>query len=123
MAIPFFAMIDFISQNGDFQEIKLNKKYRIERTQQQPLSMIRVYFYKNHFGILEKNICRPDYSEIVEEVMNLKNNENISSFDMKSIPIQNAKLVSENIDSIGIEYRIANKKKVVYHRLYNEDGY
>jgi hypothetical protein len=120
MAIPFFGILFYFTTIDDYQQIKLDSEYRIERTQQQALSMSRIYIYKR-IGILEKNICRPVYSEITENVLNVKSFEN--SFDEKELSIQEAKLVSANNDSIGIEYKISNKKKLIYHKTENDDGY
>ena len=53
--------------------------------------------------------------------MNLKGNE--SNIDEEKLSIQEAKLVSFNNDSIGIEYKILNNKKLIYHKTENDDGY
>lgn len=123
MGIPFFGIINYLTKSGDYQQIKLNEIYRIERTQHQPLSMTRIYVYKKIGGILEKNICRPDYREVIENVMNIKNSNEIFSYNLKETPIQDAKLKFINRDSIGIEYKINDAKKIVYHKLRNQDGY
>ncbi len=123
MAIPFFGIVNYLTKQGDYQEIKLNENFRIERTQHQPLSMPRVYIYKKYLGILEKNICRTDYREIIENVMNLKNNDSIFSIDLKETPIQSARLIFENDKKIEIEYKIKDKKKIIQHELNLEDGY
>ena len=123
MAIPFFGIVNYLTKQGDYQEIKLNENFRIERTQHHPLSMPRVYIYKKYLGILEKNICRTDYREIIENVMNLKNNDSIFSIDLKETPIQSARLISDNYKKIEIEYKIKDKKKIIQHELNLKDGY
>jgi hypothetical protein len=123
MAIPFFGIINYLTKKGDYQQIKLNENYRIERTQQHPLSMPRIYIYKKYFGILEKNICRVDYREIIQNVMNLEDDYSILSVDLKETPIQSARLVSENFGKIKIEYKINNNTKIIQHELYLDDGY
>jgi len=120
MGLPFFGMLLYSTTINDFQKIEIDKNYRIERTRQQPLSMMRVYVYEQN-GILEKNICRPSYDEILTSVLNIKENENL--IDEAKTEIQNAKLISINNDSIGIEYQILNKKKIIYHILNENDGY
>ena len=72
---------------------------------------------------MEKNICRTDYREIIENVMNLKNNDSIFSIDLKETPIQSARLIFENDKKIEIEYKIKDKKKIIQHELNLEDGY
>ncbi|MDY3338678.1 hypothetical protein PG279_05745 [Riemerella anatipestifer] len=116
MAIPFFWILSFFTKIDDYQQINLDSDYRIERTRHQSLSMPRIYIYKR-MGIFEKNICRPVYSEIIENVTS-KN-----SFDERNIPIQYARLIFTNSDSIGIEYQIFGKKKIIYHKVDNNDGY
>lgn len=116
MAIPFFGILNYISDNGDYERIKLNENYRIERTQHHPLSFPRIYIYERRFGIMEKNIARPLYSEILEKISGENNPHDI--------PLQNAKLININNDSIGIEYQINNIKKVIYHPVKdNDDAY
>ena len=102
----------------DYQQIKLNDTYRMERTKYQALSGPRVFVYKR-IGILEKNICRPVYREIVEKVLDLKTYE--SGID--ELSLQNVRFISINSDSIGIEYQILDRKKIIYHKLENDDGY
>jgi hypothetical protein len=114
MAIPFFELILMFSTIDDYQQIKLNNTYRIERTRQGVLSQPRVYVYKK-IGILEKNICRPRYKDILTDELNITDDENT--------PIKEAKLIFENNDSIGVEYHILDKKKLIYHKINNEDGY
>ncbi len=120
MAIPFFGILFYFTTIGDYQQLTLNSEYRIERTKQQALSMPRVYVYKR-IGIFEKNICRPHYSEIIENVLSLERYKD--SLDEKKLSIQGAKLVSANNDSIGIEYQISDKKKLIFHKTENDDGY
>ncbi len=120
MGIPFFGMVYYFSSIDDYQQIQLNENYRIERTRQNALSMPRIYIYKEN-GILEKNICRPSYSEILGKVLNVEEYKN--SIDERKTDIQNARLVLINNDSIGIEYQILNKKKIIYEKLNENDGY
>ena len=117
MAIPLFGIYFYLTNEGDYQQIKLNNTFRLERTKQQALSLPRVYIYEKHFGILEKNIGRPNYSEILQEIFKDMN------LNRKETTIQSAKFISKNKDSIGIEYEILNTKKTIYHKLNNEDGY
>ena len=120
MAIPFFGILFYFTTIDDYQQIKLNSEYRIERTQQHALSMSRIYIYKR-IGIFEKNICRPVYSEVIENILNVERAKNL--FDEEKLSIQEAKLISANNDSIGIEYKISNKNKLIYHKTVNDDGY
>ena len=64
MAIPFFGIVFSFTTINDSQQIKLNNSFRIERTRQQAMSMPRIYVYQR-IGLLEKNICRPVYGEII----------------------------------------------------------
>ena len=120
MAIPFFGIIYYFSTIDDYQNIKMNDVYRIERTKQQALSRPRLYIYKR-LNFLEKNICRPDYGGIIENVVELNVHQN--RIDEKKIQVQNAKFISVNSDSIGIEYQILDKKKIIFHKIVNDDGY
>lgn len=113
MAIPFIGIVNHFSTMGDYQQIHLNDQYRIERTSHQALSMERIYIYKRK-GLFEKNICRPLYSEIKEKILKA---------DIAELPIQDAKLIAVNNDSIGIEYEINNTKRLTYHLINNNDGY
>ncbi len=114
MAIPFFGIANYFSTIGDYQQIELNSTYRIERTRQSALSMPQIYVYEK-IGILEKNICRLSYSQIVEEILNIERYE--ASIDIEMLPIQDARLIGFKSDSIGIEYQISQKKKIIYHKL------
>jgi len=120
MAIPFFSIVYSFSTIDDYQQMNLNNNYRIERTKQQALSIERIYIYEKR-GVLEKNICRSSYLDIIEKTLNVDRNTN--SIDLEKIPIQNARLIHCNKDSIGIEYTIDNKTKLIYHLLNQEDGY
>ena len=82
--------------------------------------MPRVFVYKR-IGIFEKNICRPVFFEIIEQVLNVESAKN--DYDEQKLSIQSAKLFSENKDSIGIEYQILDKRKIIYHPTENDDGY
>src|SRR5690606_21161931 len=107
MGIPFFGILYYFTTIGDYQQISLNNEYRIERKKQQALSVIRIYVYKRS-GILEKNICRPVYTEIIRNVLNAERIKN--SLNEKNIPIQAAILVSVDNDSIAIKYQRLRKK-------------
>lgn len=120
MAIPFFGIVYSFSTIDDYQQIKLNDTYRIEKTRQQALSLPRIYVYKR-IGFLEKNICRPAYREIIENVLDL--NEYESGVDERKISLQKVRFISFNSDSIGIEYQILDKTKIIYHKIENGDGY
>ncbi|MBA5792527.1 hypothetical protein H1R17_07340 [Flavobacterium sp. xlx-214] len=117
MAIPLFGIYFYLTKEGDYQQIEMNNNFRLERTKQQALSLPRIYIYEKYFGILEKNISRPNYSEILQEMFK------DSNLNEKETNIQSAKFISKNNDSIGIEYEILNTKKTIYHKLNNEDGY
>lgn len=86
----------------------------------------RAYIYNSESKllILEKsqNIARPDYNDIVSETLNI-NSDDPKRYEYVNEPIQQAKLVSINKDSIGIEYQILNKKKIIYHNLNETYGY
>ena len=71
MILPYYAIEFYLTNEEDFQKIKLNEDFRIERTRQNVLSMPRVYFYQRKLGIFEKNICRPAYDKIVEEILDI----------------------------------------------------
>lgn len=120
MAIPFFCIINYFTTTGDYQQIQLNSNYRIERTRQNSLSMERIYVYEKK-GILEKNICRPDYFQIAEKVLSIKTSDN--SIDIDSLFIKSAKLIRINNEEIEIKYQILDKKKSLTHKLNNNDGY
>ena len=46
MAIPFFGIVFSFTTINDYQQIKLNDSFRIERTRQQAMSMPRIYVYQ-----------------------------------------------------------------------------
>ena len=119
MAMPFLGILSYFTTTGDYQRIQLNSEYRIERTRKQALSMQRIYVYEKR-GILEKNICRPNYSQIVNEIL-YSNGSN--SINTELLPIKNAKLIQLNKDVIEIEYEILNKKKSLNHKLDKNEGY
>ncbi|SNR17210.1 hypothetical protein [Tenacibaculum jejuense] len=116
MAIPFLGILNYFSTYGDYQQIQLNSKYRLERTKHHPLSPQRIFIYEKK-GILEKNICRSNYDEIIANVLSLEHNE------YKLLPLQYCKLIEANETEVKIEYQILNKKKIVHHKLNNNDGY
>ncbi len=125
MAIPFLAIVSFLTNSNVIQKVPINNEYKIE-LQKQVLGMERVYIYKttSKFLVLEKteNLCRPDYLSVLGEVLNM-NEDHENLYELKDSPIQHAKLISINQDSIGIEYQILNKKKIVYHHLKEDYGY
>jgi len=118
MKLPYYAIEFYLTNEEDFQKIKLNEDFRIERTRQNVLSMPRVYFYQRKLGIFEKNICRPAYDKIVEEILDISSESD--NLDFRKIPIQSIKLISINKDNIGVEYKIMNKSKIIYHNLKSE---
>ncbi len=125
MAIPFFVILSFLTNSNVIQKVPINKEYKIE-LRKQVLGMERVYIYKttSKLLVLEKteNLCRPDYLNVLGEVLNM-NEEHERLYKLKDSPIQDAKLISVNKDSIGIEYQILNKKKIIYHHLKEDYGY
>ncbi len=125
MAIPFLSIVSFLFNMNTIQTIKVNDEYKIVVTKK-VMAMKRAYIYNSEskFPILEKsnNIARPDYSDIVSETLNI-NSDDPKLYEYENEPIQQAKLVSVNKDSIGIEYQILNKKKIIYHNLNETYGY
>ncbi|GEM50420.1 hypothetical protein EB1_02100 [Empedobacter brevis NBRC 14943 = ATCC 43319] len=125
MALPFFAIISFLIGSNSLQHLKIDDDYRIELNKQ-ILSKERVYIYRTtpKMVILEKseNLCRPDYLEVLSKVLDISE-ENDNLYTLKNSPIQQAELVAVNRDSIGIEYQILNKKKIVYHQLNERYGH
>lgn len=125
MAIPFLSIVSFLFNMNTIQTIKVNDEYKIVVTKK-VMAMKRAYIYNSEskFPILEKsnNIARPDYSNIVSETLNI-NSDDPKLYEYENEPIQQAKLISINKDSIGIEYQILNKKKIIYHNLNETYGY
>lgn len=125
MAIPFLSIVSFLFNMNTIQTIKVNDEYKIVVTKK-VMAMKRAYIYNSEskFPILEKsnNIARPDYSDIVSETLNI-NSDYPKLYEYENEPIQQAKLISINKDSIGIEYQILNKKKIIYHNLNETYGY
>ena len=125
MAIPFLSIVSFLFNMNTIQTIKVNDEYKIVVTKK-VMAMKRAYIYNSEskFPILEKsnNIARPDYSDIVSETLNI-NSDDPKLYKYENEPIQQAKLISINKDSIGIEYQILNKKKIIYHNLNETYGY
>ncbi len=118
MMIPFFALVNYFSTLDDYQQIQLDKIYRIERTRRNVLDKPKVYIYKNE-GIVEKEIYKVPYLEIVEKVFQDHFTNDIAG---EAQPIQKAKLVSVDKDSLGIEYEIMNKKNIFYHKDKEEES-
>lgn len=112
MMIPFFGIIHYFSTIGCEQRVQLDDTYRIERGRPGALYRPLITIYKKE-GIFEKQISRIPYSDIIEKTV--QPSEEIY-LDDKKLPIQEAKLINVNQDSIGIEYRILNKQKVIYHK-------
>lgn len=125
MGIPFFVILSFLFNSNTIQTIKLNDDYKIVVTKK-VMAMKRAYIYKcdSKFLILEKsnNLARPVYSDILSETLEI-NSDNPKLYEYENSLIQHAKLVSINKDSIGIEYQILDKKKIVYHNLKETYGY
>lgn len=125
MAIPFIAILSFLFNLDTIQTIKMNDEYKIV-VMKKVMAKKRAYIYNSEskFLILEKsqNIARPDYNDIVSETLNI-NSDDPKRYEYVNEPIQQAKLVSVNKDSIGIEYQILNKKKIIYHNLNETYGY
>lgn len=112
MMIPFFSMILYFSTVGCSQQIALNDTYRIERGRPGVMSNPMITIYKKE-GIFEKKISRDPYLDTIEKIIPPSQEIYV---DEKQLPIQKAKLINANNDSIGIEYQIMNKKKVIYHK-------
>ncbi len=125
MAILFLSIVSFLFNMNTIQTIKVNDEYKIVVTKK-VMAMKRAYIYNSEskFPILEKsnNIARTDYSDIVSETLNI-NSDDPKLYEYENEPIQQAKLISINKDSIGIEYQILNKKKIIYHNLNETYGY
>ena len=118
MMIPFFALVNYFSTLDDYQQIQLDKIYRIERTRRNVLDKPKVYIYKNEC-IVEKEIYKVPYLEIVEKVFQDHFTNDIAG---EAQPIQKAKLVSVDKDRLGIEYEIMNKKNIFYHKDKKEES-
>ncbi|SDJ89281.1 hypothetical protein [Chryseobacterium jejuense] len=114
MMIPFFALLSYFSTIDSYQRISLNNDYRIERHRPGALAKPQISIYKQK-GIFEKEIGRTPDIEILEKVLQ-RSSIDIPSDD-RNEPIQQAKLVNANKDSIGIEYKIMNKKQIFYHKI------
>lgn len=111
LMIPFFGIIHYFSTIGCEQRIQLDDTYRIERGRPGALYRPLITIYKKE-GIFEKQISRIPYSDITDNVTE----PSPETLYDKTRPIQEAKLINVNQDSIGIEYRIINKQKVIYHK-------
>lgn len=111
MMIPFFGIVHYFSTIGCEQRIQLDDTYRLERGRPGVLYNPLITIYKKE-GIFEKQILRTPYSEIIDKV----SEPSSETLYEKTWPIQDAKLMSVNNDSIGIEYQIMNKKKLIYHK-------
>jgi hypothetical protein len=111
MMIPFFGIVHYFSTIGCEQRIQLDDTYRLERGRPGVLYNPLITMYKKE-GIFEKQILRTPYSEIIDKV----SEPSSETLYEKTRPIQDAKLMSVNNDSIGIEYQIMNKKKLIYHK-------
>ncbi|MDR6465988.1 hypothetical protein [Chryseobacterium sediminis] len=112
MMIPFYNILLYFSTLGSNQRIQLDDIYRMERGRLVVFSNPLITVYKKE-GIFEKQISRILYSDIIEKTVRPSKD---TYLDGKRLPIQEAKLINVNQDSIGIEYRILNKQKVIYHK-------
>jgi len=112
MMIPFFGILHYFSTIGCDQRIQLDDTYRMERGRPGALYNPLITIYQKE-GIFEKQISRIPYSNIVEKIAQPSNE---TYLDDKRLPIQEAKLININKDSIGIEYQIINRKKLIYHK-------
>jgi hypothetical protein len=74
MAIPFVGILKYFSTIEDYQQIQLTKDYRLERTRHRGMSMTRTFIYEKA-GILEKNIYRTAYSDIIKNTINSDSTE------------------------------------------------
>lgn len=109
MMIPFFGMVLYFSTTGCNQNIKLDDTYRMERGRPGVMSNPMITIYKKE-GIFEKQISRTPYLDIIEKM------QSSTHINEKELPIQGAKLINVNNDSIGIEYQIMNRKKLIYQK-------
>lgn len=113
MAIPFLSIVSFLFNMNTIQTIKVNDEYKIVVTKK-VMAMKRAYIFNSEskFPILEKsnNIARPDYSDIVSETLNI-NSDDPKLYEYENEPIQQAKLISINKDSIGIEISNSQQKE------------
>lgn len=113
MMIPFFALVSYFSTIDSYQRISLNNDYRIERYRPGALSKPQIAVYQQK-GIFEKRIGKTPYEEVLEKVIQ-------RPFDIpiedQNTPVQEAKLITANKDSIGIEYKIMSKKQIFYHKI------
>lgn len=114
MMLPFFALVSYFSTIDSYQRISLNNNYRIERYRPGALSKPQIAIYQQK-GILEKRISKTPYVEILEKVVQ-RPSIDIPSEEQKE-PIQEAKFINADKDSIGIEYKIMNKKQIFYHQF------
>lgn len=114
MMLPFFALVSYFSTIDSYQRISLNNDYRIERYRPGALSKPQIAIYQQK-GILEKRISKTPYVEILEKVVQ-RPSIDIPSEEQKE-PIQEAKFINADKDSIGIEYKIMNKKQIFYHQF------
>lgn len=114
MMLPFFALVSYFSTIDSYQRISLNNDYRIERYRPGALSKPQIAIYQQK-GILEKRISKTPYVEILEKVVQ-RPSIDIPSEEQKE-PIQEAKFINVDKDSIGIEYKIMNKKQIFYHQF------
>ncbi|BAP29813.1 uncharacterized protein CHSO_0776 [Chryseobacterium sp. StRB126] len=114
MMIPFFALVSHFSTIDSYQRIQLEDNYRIERHRPGALAKPRISIYKQE-GIFEKEIGRTPDIEILEKVLQ-RSSIDIPSDD-RNESIQEARLINANKDSIGIEYKIMNKKQIFYHKI------
>jgi len=112
LMIPFYNILLYFSTLGNNQRIQLDDIYRMERGRPVVFSNPLITVYKKE-GIFEKQISRIPYSDIIEKTVHPSKEIYL---DNKRLPIQEAKLINVNQDSIGIEYRIMNKQKVIYHK-------
>ncbi len=117
MMIPFFGILLYFSTIGCDQRIQLNETYRIERGRPGALYNPQITIYQKQ-SIFERKISRIPYSDIIDKILQPSP---ATYIDEKRLPIQEAKLINANKDSIGIEYQIMNKKKTIYHK--NKDNW
>lgn len=114
MMLPFFALVSYFSTIDSYQRISLNNDYRIERYRPGALSKPQIAIYQQK-GIFEKRIGKTPYVEVLEKVAQ-RPSIDIPSNEQRE-PIQAAKFINVNKDSIGIEYKIMNKKQIFYHKI------
>ena len=96
MMIPFFGIVFYFTTTGDYQQIDLNNKYRLEYTTRGVMARPEVVIIENH-GLLEKTVSNNYVSALRQRQP-----------DGTLYRIEKATLRSAGKDSICISYIIGN---------------